>query len=323
VTQFIAYDPVADANGDVIGYWHYRKTVRWRNIARSLLIWFIVIALSGGIGVCFSASIIVRRFMVMPIKSIRNYLRRFSESFTAEEPPESPRHDEIGDLAIYIHLLTEKIERQTRELDRLASTDGLTGLPNRRCLDETLAELERKANGARGALNERTSPKRGSIACGIIDVDFFKSYNDRYGHAEGDEVLKRIATAIGEGVRQPKDLPSRYGGEEFAVVLPETDEAGAVAVLARSRARGASRGIPHAGSSVSRVVTISAGAAAFTIAADGKPGEEDSIDMAALFKLADQALYLAKSSGRNRVVAASTLGILSGDRTAADGYGAR
>jgi methyl-accepting chemotaxis protein len=123
VTQFIAYDPVADRMA-TLSATALPKTVRWRNIARSLLIWFIVIALSGGIGVCFSASIIVRRFMVMPIKSIRNYLRRFSESFTAEEPPESLRHDEIGDLAIYIHLLTEKIERQTRELDRLASTDG-------------------------------------------------------------------------------------------------------------------------------------------------------------------------------------------------------
>jgi len=298
-TEYLAYDPVKDVSGSLIGYWRYEKRIKWSSIAWNLREWFTVLALISGIGAYLVGIILVKRRLVTPIKGIRDYLYRFAESFETGERLEPLHNDELGELMTHVNVLTEQVERQTRDLDRMARTDGLTGLPNRRCLDMTLIRLQQKASAGRSRDEERSASKKGSIACGIIDVDFFKKYNDAYGHAEGDEVLRRIAQAISEGVRQPDDLPSRYGGEEFAVVLPDTDEAGAEALLERIRVRIEGFGIAHETSDAAPVVTISAGAAASTADSD--------LDMEALFKLADKALYAAKAAGRNRVVRASSV----------------
>ena len=176
----------------------------------------------------------------------------------------------------------DTLEEQNRALKTLAESDGLTGLANRRLFDDALAgELARaRRSGSEFAL----------ILC---DVDFFKKYNDRYGHAAGDDCLRQVASAIADGARRPGDLAARYGGEEFAVILPDTGLEGARTVAEAIRAVVAGLALEHAdtpGGKVGLSLGVVAGMAGV---------EADS----AWIEAADRLLYEAKSSGRNRVVA--------------------
>jgi two-component system chemotaxis family response regulator WspR len=174
-----------------------------------------------------------------------------------------------------------QLEASNLELARLSAQDGLTGLANRRRLDETLAAECRRASRDKTALSLL-----------MTDVDFFKKYNDTYGHPLGDECLRRVASALASGARRPADLAARYGGEEFALILPSTPEDGAPVVAESVRARVEALQIPHAGSTVAGYVTISLGIATL------HPG--DALSPADLIQRADAALYVAKRGGRNR-----------------------
>ena len=167
------------------------------------------------------------------------------------------------------------------ELQALATTDALTGLANRRRFDEVLAREWRRC--------VRTQQPLSLI---ILDADFFKSFNDRYGHQKGDEALKLIARSIEAGVGRTCDTACRIGGEEFAIVLPDTDAAGAEIVADRIRNAVAGWKVPHA-ESPHGVVTISCGLAQIP--------KMVALDPAALIAAADKALYEAKRLGRNRI----------------------
>jgi len=299
--ELAAYDAVPDPLGSIIGFWRFRKIRRWENQARSMAAWYILIAFIASTVGYIVTSLLINRRMVIPIMRIRDYLDSFSETFTAGDPlvPETP--DEIGDLAEHVNRLTRRIEIQTKELDRLACTDGLTGLPNRRSLGISAANLERRFRPARNKEDERDASKMGFIGCGLIDIDYFKNYNDRYGHAAGDEALRRVADAIRESILRPNDTASRYGGEEFAVILPDTDEDGVIAVLERIRARVEAMALEHDASPAAPVVTISAGAAAASLST------EKGMMVETILGFADKALYAAKAAGRNRVTAFSSL----------------
>jgi diguanylate cyclase (GGDEF)-like protein len=176
----------------------------------------------------------------------------------------------------------EVTELQNVSLQAQANTDSLTGLGNRRLFEQTAA-------------NEQERARRSGKPCSLImsDVDFFKKYNDRYGHVAGDACLRQVALAIACGLRRPADLAARYGGEEFVIVLPETDLDGARAVAENIRASIAAQAIPHADSPFSHV-TLSLGVYTAAPAAG---------DVALWTRAADAALYEAKETGRNRVVA--------------------
>lgn len=181
-------------------------------------------------------------------------------------------------------VLTRKLDQANQTLTRLTSQDGLTGIANRRHFDETLMREWRRA-----ARNHRP------VALILVDVDAFKQYNDTYGHLAGDECLKAVAAALQAQVRRPSDLVCRYGGEEFAIILPETDSMGAELVAhgvceAVRRLR-----MTHVQSPAADVVTISAGLASVVPPASGDLGPEWLIAMA------DEALYEAKGKGRNRL----------------------
>ena len=179
------------------------------------------------------------------------------------------------------------------ELENQANTDRLTGLANRRLLDSHLSkELRRLMRHLRG------HDKGGLLAVAVIDVDHFKFYNDTYGHLAGDSCLKAIANAIQGCIARPGDLACRYGGEEFLLVLPETDEAGALIVAESVRTRIEKLALPHSASHVSDVVTVSVGVAASEVS--------EGFRIEALIEQADQSLYTAKGTGRNRVVGHST-----------------
>ncbi len=176
-----------------------------------------------------------------------------------------------------------------QQLAVLATTDGLTGLANRRRLDEALTQEWRRA------VREGTE-----VSLALIDVDRFKAFNDRYGHQAGDECLRGIAGALAGTVRRPADLAARYGGEELAALLPGTDACGAGDVAEAVRAAVEALAVPHEGSAPAMVVTVSIGLATAMPQANSDP----AVGVRALLEAADQALYEAKKAGRNRVVAA-------------------
>ncbi|MBP5987301.1 MAG: diguanylate cyclase [Azonexus sp.] len=177
--------------------------------------------------------------------------------------------------------LTRKLDAANQELKRISSLDGLTGVANRRYFDETISVEWRRAR--------RHS---NSLAVLMCDVDFFKLYNDTYGHLAGDECLRKIATTIRQNTERPSDLVARYGGEEFAVVLPETTIGGALMVAEKIRHAIHELNIPHA-SAPGEQVTISIGIASAAPGFDNPPDD--------LIHAADQALYRAKEEGRDRV----------------------
>jgi diguanylate cyclase (GGDEF)-like protein len=179
------------------------------------------------------------------------------------------------------------------ELESQANTDRLTGLANRRLFEvHTGKELRRLLRHLRG------SSKGGYMAVAILDVDHFKLYNDTQGHLAGDACLRALASGIQGCICRPGDLACRFGGEEFILVLPETDEAGALVVAESARAGVERLALPHPASPVSSVVTISAGVAAVEVS--------QGFRIETLIELADKALYAAKQGGRNRVVGSST-----------------
>ncbi|MCV2352277.1 diguanylate cyclase [Paucibacter sp. Y2R2-4] len=174
------------------------------------------------------------------------------------------------------------LKLQADLLRQMAFVDGLTGVHNRRFFDERLdAEFQRARRSS------------GTLAVLIADVDFFKRYNDQYGHQAGDEVLRQVAQLMRSQLKRPADLISRYGGEEFACILPDTPLQGALTLAAEMEAALKAAHIAHAGSDVGPYLTLSLGVATM----QPGPGRVE----AELIVAADEQLYLAKSRGRGRV----------------------
>jgi diguanylate cyclase (GGDEF)-like protein/PAS domain S-box-containing protein len=199
--------------------------------------------------------------------------------------------DQFGDVVVVLRDVTDRIELENR-LATLAMTDGLTSLANRRAFDETLSR-EWKAT-------LRTGLPTSLI---LLDVDRFKSFNDHYGHQVGDDVLRTVAAAVTANVRRPRDFVARYGGEELAVILPETDAAGAFIVAEGVREAVQDLGIPHAGNPEGNgFVTVSLGATTAMSSVGGTIKMPEG-----LLLMADTALYKAKHKGRNRTEASIVL----------------
>jgi diguanylate cyclase (GGDEF)-like protein len=171
---------------------------------------------------------------------------------------------------------------KTDLLESQAMLDGLTNIPNRRRFDETFESEWKRA-------------LRGGTPLSLImaDIDFFKRYNDNYGHGIGDDCLKKVAASLASSIDRPSDLVARYGGEEFVAILPDTDATGAHAMAERFRSHVEKMKITHEFSEVSKFVTVSVGLACVIPTLDMAPE--------AVLKKADEMLYQAKELGRNRV----------------------
>ncbi len=178
--------------------------------------------------------------------------------------------------------IKSSLEEKNRQLEHISSIDTLTGLANRRHFDETLRQEWRRAS-------RDGSP----LSVAYCDIDFFKAFNDAYGHLAGDDCLRRVARSLGESVSRPADLAARYGGEEFVLLLVDTTSEGASFLAQRMRSRVEDLRIPHPRSPIARVVTVSLGIATMVPLAGSRP--EDLVGRA------DAALYRAKEGGRNRV----------------------
>lgn len=185
-------------------------------------------------------------------------------------------------LSLLLDVQLRKRYRAETELKALARTDGLTGLDNRRMLDDTLAREWRRAARSQHALSLL-----------FVDVDLFKRYNDTQGHQAGDDALAAVGRCIAGCLRRPADYAARYGGEEFVVILPDVASEGAAAIAESIRASIQDLDIRHPDSE-SGQLTASIGVTTCFPAWGGS--------VQAALKLADEALYRAKASGRNKVV---------------------
>lgn len=177
---------------------------------------------------------------------------------------------------------THELFTANKKLECLAKLDSLTGLANRRHFDEMLKnEISRAAR------------KNDPLSLLMCDIDYFKQYNDAYGHIAGDECLKKIGACFNVSFKRASESPSRYGGEEFAVILPDTESEEAMRLAEELRQAIAKLEIPHSDSKVSEHITISIGVATFNLDRQTRPDE--------LIRAADEALYRAKEAGRDRV----------------------
>lgn len=199
-----------------------------------------------------------------------------------------PIHDEAGRLIAVVETLRDLTDQKRAEmaLKELATKDGLTGLANRRSFDQMLSDEWARA--------QRTQKP---LALLFVDVDHFKLFNDRHGHQSGDECLRAVAAVVSRHAVRPFDLAGRFGGEEFALILPDMDCDTACKVAEEIRCAVTALQIAHGAAGAGDHVTLSVGVASHIPGgADGGPDR--------LLGAADEALYVAKRLGRNRVMCA-------------------
>ena len=208
-------------------------------------------------------------------------IRAHAKSYMAQKERDQA-FKSMSKMQEQLEIMNKELARSNQELQRLSSLDGLTGVANRRQFDETLEQEWQRAL--------RTNMPLSLI---FADIDFFKRYNDHYGHQAGDDTLKKVAEALSKTVHRPADLVSRYGGEEFVMVLPDTTLEGATAVADKVLKCVRDLNIPHENSDSNDRVTLSIGVATLSPADSDKPEK--------LVEAADKALYRAKEAGRNRV----------------------
>ncbi len=189
-----------------------------------------------------------------------------------------PFHVPVARVRIQNHL---RLKRKSDLLEELARIDGLTDIANRRCFDEALEREWRRCK-------RQNTP----LSLVMIDIDHFKAFNDTYGHAEGDACLIRVARCIALALNRPGDMVARYGGEEMAVLLPETPREAASMMAETIRAEVEALAIANEGIGGTGRLTISLGTASMV---------PEGADAIALVREADAALYQAKAQGRNRV----------------------
>ena len=175
------------------------------------------------------------------------------------------------------------LKKKSDMLEALAAIDGLTDIYNRRKFDETM-DIEWR----------RAARSQGPLSLIMVDIDHFKLFNDNYGHARGDECLKKVAEALKNALRRPGDFVGRYGGEEFAVILADSDAAGALHVAEMLRQTIADLNVPHEYSKIAPYITISLGVATVLFPAPGATFEK-------FIDAADGMLFKSKKNGRNQV----------------------
>lgn len=187
----------------------------------------------------------------------------------------------VGTLKKQYDSKTKELELVNEELKKISRIDGLTGAANRRYFDEVF-------------LNEynRAIREQSHLSLLMIDIDFFKNYNDNYGHILGDNCLKLITEIISKELHRPVDFIARYGGEEFVVLLPNTDDKGAMFVANKINQSVYAYKIPHSSSPICGYVTVSIGVTTMN--------KFEEINLLDFLESADKALYLAKKSGRNQ-----------------------
>lgn len=226
------------------------------------------------------------RFLFQPMSNMQSEMERSAQGDLSATVGQKNTLKEFHALAAAFNTMARKVESNIQELQRLSSVDGLTGLNNRRQFDLSLQSEWQRA--------QRDSEELSLL---MVDIDYFKQYNDKYGHLGGDDCLRMVSALMREAVHRPSDLVARYGGEEFAILLPDTPSQGAQHLALKIAAELAQLKYPHASSPLDGFLTLSIGCATCR----PKPG--CLADM--LVATADKALYKAKAMGRNRLMVAA------------------
>lgn len=282
------YTPVTGLNGGKLFYIKRLSTGEIRkNGAHTIIFTQLLLLLSTAtVGAVFL--IAFTRWVISPVGNLLTRIRTAKTSIDSPDDGTSASGNEIEILSVEFNSLLEKtnhmkslLEEKTQQLENLARIDQLTQLYNRRYLDDMMrSEWNR--------LKKENRP----LTFILLDVDYFKSYNDTYGHVEGDECLKKIAGIIRSTATRLTDISARYGGDELALLLPGTDENGGF-LAASGIVEGLKEcAIEHSGSSTG-IVTISVGVATMIPSNENKSTE--------IIKNTDRALYQAKNNGRNRI----------------------
>ncbi len=205
-----------------------------------------------------------------------------SLDITERKHAETILYDYRQHLEQQVQERTIALQQANYELERLATLDSLTQIANRRRFDSYMAQEW-----------QRLAREQQPLSLILCDIDYFKRYNDHYGHPMGDDCLQQVAQIMADVIKRPADLLARYGGEEFAVVLPQTSRWGAVQVAEALRAAIQQQQLQHRDSPIGNYVSLSVGVASLFPTLDGEPKD--------LLQAADQALYRAKQQGRDRV----------------------
>ena len=263
------------------------------------LLWNILGFLSGSTFLCaFSA---LQKFMIGAVFSLKGFIIPsifggisglvITHSFFTITHLARQLKEQNQFLENQVKERTKELREKNKLLEVFSYTDALTSIANRRLFDSI---LKRECG--------RLSRVKSSLSLSLImcDIDYFKKYNDTYGHQKGDECLQHIAGAIRSVVRRTIDLIARYGGEEFAIILPGTESDDAVQLAETVRKAVENLRIPHDNSEVDTIVTMSFGVASIT------SQDKESDCMSVLVSKADKGLYMAKTSGRNKVVQSKT-----------------
>lgn len=203
--------------------------------------------------------------------------------------------DELQTEVMQREILEESLRDMNQQLEAQSRLDGLTQIANRYYFDQQFYREWKTAH------RENTA-----LSLILLDVDYFKQYNDYYGHQQGDTCLQQLAQASRKAIHRPADLLARYGGEEFILLLPKTDQDGAIKVAESLRKEIAALNIPHEQSAVSAIVTVSSGIAAWHPALEETSAAPEVRSQKELLARADQALYQAKRLGRDRYVVVAT-----------------
>ncbi|WP_426452651.1 diguanylate cyclase [Paenibacillus sp. S-38] len=253
---------------------HSGRTIQWVEYAMA----------SSAIVLSILIAFILSNHLIRRIRLLKRSAQTVAEGNLQVADLHFKGRDELQELAEAFNRMTHSLRTvidSNQFLQLLSARDGLTGIANRRCYDEAV-EREWKQ------LAESSRP----ISLILLDIDYFKRYNDRYGHQAGDACLREVAEILQRSVG-PGDLAARYGGEEFVVLLPDQEEEEAVRTAERFRLALAQRSIAHELSEISGMVTVSIGIASAVASDAGNPG--------GLLQEADQALYEAKRRGRNEI----------------------
>ncbi|MGL1933107.1 MAG: diguanylate cyclase [Desulfotalea sp.] len=225
--------------------------------------------------------ILLKITILAPISTLTKQMLKISRNKDYTLRFNIERGDEIGAMAKEFNYMLSIIERNNMDLERLTMTDSLTGIANRLCFTGKL----------KSDWSTQQRAKR-PLAILMIDIDFFKSFNDYYGHPAGDQCLKQVADILCSCVRRSSDLVARYGGEEFILIMPGIDISSAIEVADNVQTVIIENQIEHLKSEISNILTVSIGIASVV------PSDESTIE--SLIKQADSALYDAKKNGRNR-----------------------
>jgi len=245
-----------------------------------VLAFIILIGTSVLIGLWF-----FNRYLFLPMRNMQVEMERSAEGDLSATVGQKNTLKEFHALAAAFNTMARKVESNIHELQRLSSVDGLTGVNNRRQFDLSLQ-------------TEWLRMQRGSqeLSLLMLDIDYFKQYNDSYGHLGGDDCLRMVSALLRESVQRPSDVVARYGGEEFAILLPDTSSQGAQFIAFKIAAELAHLNLPHASSPLGGRITLSIGCVTCVPQSGCRPN--------ALVAAADKALYQAKAMGRDRVVVA-------------------